>query len=146
MKLPALVVPSVAPWVAPSVAPSVAPWVASGLLAVAVCLALPAGAQAQRPIDLHVRTAADLAQLCGVAPREAGADAKINYCHGFAQGVVDVELAKAGAQKPFCWPSPPPTRSATLAQFVSWARDPAHGAEGAVDGLMHFLSERYPCK
>ena len=117
------------------------------LLAVTACLALPLAAQAQRPITLHVRTAADLADLCGANPKEAGADAKINYCHGFAQGVVDVELAKAGDKKPFCFPSPAPTRTATMAQFVDWTRAlPAHASQGAVDGLMNFLGERYPCK
>ena len=93
-----------------------------------------------------MRTAGDLAELCGANPHEAGADAKINYCHGFAQGVVDVEMQKAGDKKPFCFPSPAPTRSATLALFVTWAHDSAHRSEGAVDGLMHFLGERYPCK
>jgi hypothetical protein len=116
------------------------------LLAVTACLALPLAAQAQRPISLHVRTAGDLAELCSANPREAGSDAKINYCHGFAQGVVDVELAKAGDKKPFCFPSPAPSRTATMAQFVDWARDSSHRSEGAVDGLMHFLADRYPCK
>ncbi len=116
------------------------------LLTLTACLALPLAAHAQRPITLHVRTAGDLAALCGVNPHEAGADAKINYCHGFAQGVVDVELMKAGDKKPFCFPSPAPTRTATMAQFVEWAHDSAHRSEGAVDGLMHFLADRYPCK
>ena len=61
------------------------------LLAAAACLALPLAAQAQRALTLHVRTAGELAALCGANPHESGADAKINYCHGFAQGVVDVE-------------------------------------------------------
>jgi hypothetical protein len=117
------------------------------LLAATACLALPLSAHAQRAISLHARTAGELAELCGANPREAGADAKINYCHGFTQGVVDVELMKAGDKKPFCWPNPPPTRDATLAQFVDWVRAlPAHRSEGSVDGLMQFLAERYPCK
>jgi len=116
-------------------------------LAAAACLALPLAAHAQRPIDLHVRTAGDLAELCSANTREPGGDAKINYCHGFAQGVVDVELMKAGDKKPFCWPNPAPTRTATLGQFVEWARGSSeHRSEGAVDGLMHFLAERYPCR
>jgi hypothetical protein len=117
------------------------------LLAATACLVLPLAAHAQRPISLHVRTAGDLAGLCGVNPKEAGADAKINYCHGFAQGVVDVEQMKAGDKKPFCFPNPAPSRTATMTQFVDWTRAlPAHAGEGAVNGLMHFLAERYPCK
>lgn len=117
------------------------------LLATAACLALPMAAHAQRPIDLHVRTAGDLAELCGANPREPGGEAKINYCHGFAQGVVDVEQMHAGDKKPFCFPSPAPTRAATLGQFVEWVRASSeHRNESAVNGLMHFLAERYPCK
>jgi Rap1a immunity proteins len=116
-------------------------------LLAAACVALPVAAHAQRQISLHARTAGELAELCGVKPRETAADAKINYCHGFAQGVVDAELIKAGDKKPFCWPNPPPSRDATLAQFVDWVRAlPAHSSEGAVEGLMQFLTERYPCK
>ncbi len=117
------------------------------LLAVTACLALPMAAHAQRAISLHARTAGELADLCGANPREPAADAKINYCHGFVQGVVDVELMKAGANKPFCIPNPGPSRTETMAQFVEWVRAlPAHFNEGAVDGLMHFLADRYPCK
>ena len=117
------------------------------LLAATACLALPLAAHAQRAVDLHARTAGDLAELCGANPKTAGADAKINFCHGFTQGVVDVELMKAGDKKPFCFPSPAPSREATLAQFVDWTRAlPAHASANAVDGLMQFLGERYPCK
>ena len=117
------------------------------MLLVAVGLALPAVAHAQQAIALHARTAGDLAELCGANPRSPGGDARINYCHGFAQGVVDVELMKAGATKPFCFPNPVPSRNATLAQFVEWVRgSSARREKNAVDGLMQFLGERYPCK
>ena len=79
-------------------------------------------AWAAQPITLHVRTAGDLAELCGANPREPAADAKINYCHGFAQGVVDLELQHTGDKKLFCFPSPSPSRSATLGEFVEWVR------------------------
>jgi hypothetical protein len=124
-----------------SVAPIVAPVVALA----AVLFALPA--QAQRTLDIRARTAGDLADLCGANPRDPQGDAKINYCHGFAQGAVDVALKQTGDKKPFCFPSPTPTRSATLTEFVNWARAlPAHRPVSAVDGLMQFLGERYPCK
>ena len=111
----------------------------------AILFALPA--HAQRAVDIHVRTAGDLADLCGANPRDAVGDAKINYCHGFAQAAVDVELRHAGDKKPFCFPSPAPTRTATLAEFVNWVRAlPEHRTQGAVDGLLHFLGERFPCK
>ena len=58
---------------------------------------LTSSAWAAQPITLRVRTAGDLAELCGADPKSPGADAKINYCHGFAQGVVDLELLSADA-------------------------------------------------
>jgi hypothetical protein len=117
------------------------------LLALALIAASPLAAQAAQPISLHARTAGDLAELCGANPREAAADAKINYCDGFAQGAIDVELMRAGEKKPFCFPSPAPTRRATMGEFVNWVRAlPAHRSLGAVKGLFDFLGERFPCK
>ena len=114
------------------------------LLALAmILLALPA--HAQRSINIQARTAGDLADLCGANPREPQGDAKINYCHGFAQGAVDVALR--GEKKPFCFPSPTPSRSQTLGEFVNWVKStPAHRSESSLDGLFHFLAERFPCK
>ena len=107
-------------------------------------LVLPAAAHAQREIDLHVRSAGELADLCAANPHAPGADARINYCHGFAQGVVDVELMHG---KPFCLPHPAPTRSATLHLFVDWVRGSSErGSMNPVDGLMQFLSQKYPCQ
>ena len=63
-------------------------------------------APAQRTRDIRARTAGELAELCGANPKDPQADAKINYCHGFAQGAVDVELRQTGDKKPFCFPSP----------------------------------------
>ncbi len=110
-----------------------------------VLLALPA--HAQRSVSIHARTAGDLAGLCGANPRDAIGDARINYCHGFAQGAVDVELRHAGAKKLFCFPNPAPSRTVTLNEFVNWVRaTPARRNESAIDGLFHFLAERFPCR
>jgi hypothetical protein len=118
-------------------------------LAPALLLAALSGSAtwAAQPLTLRVRTAGDLAELCGANPKEPAADAKINYCHGFAQGAVDVEVRRAGDKKPFCFPSPAPTRTATLTEFVNWARAlPDHRNMNALDGLFAFLAERFPCK
>lgn len=118
------------------------------LLIAAACAApllVPAASHAQRAISLHVRTAEDLAQLCAANPRSPIGDAQVNFCHGFAQGVADTML---GLQRnPFCFPNPPPTRAATLAQFVDWVKaDPDHAKLPAARGLAIFLRERFPCK
>ena len=55
-----------------------------------------AGAQAAEPITIRTNTAGELADTCGVNPREPGADARLNFCRGFAQGAIDVELSHAG--------------------------------------------------
>jgi hypothetical protein len=98
------------------------------------------------PVALHVRTAGELAELCGANPRAPEADAKINYCHGFAQAAVDLELEHSGDKKPFCFPSPPPSRTATLIEFANWVRAlPEHRTLPATEGLFKFLAERFPC-
>jgi hypothetical protein len=120
---------------------------ATTLLATALLLATslstgPAHAQAPGP---HVRTAGDLAALCGSDPREPGGAARVNYCDGFAQGAVDVELRHA-TTKPFCIP-PGTKREVTLHEFATWARaEPSRASDDATSGLFHFLAERYPCK
>nr|WP_294525992.1 Rap1a/Tai family immunity protein [uncultured Rhodopila sp.] len=115
------------------------------LVLAGVALSLPAWSA--EPVALHVRSAGDLAELCGANPRAPEADAKINYCHGFAQAAVDLELAHAGDRKPFCFPSPPPSRTATLNEFASWVRaNPERRTLPPFEGLFRFLGERFPCR
>ena len=57
-------------------------------------------------MSLHARTAGDLAELCGANPRDPQGDAKINYCHGFAQGVVDRRTAACRRQEAVLLPQP----------------------------------------
>lgn len=116
------------------------------LLAVLVVTALPLAAQAApRTIDLHARTAGELAAMCGANPREPGADAKINYCHGFAQGALDVNMHYA--KQAICLPSPAPNRTATLREFEGWVRAKSErGRMSAAGGLIRFMQERFPCK
>ncbi len=110
-----------------------------------ILLALPA--QAQKGVNLQARTAGDLAELCGTNPKDPLGDAKINFCHGFAQGVITDELRRNEEKKPFCFPSSPPTRSATMNEFVNWVRaNPERKTLPAIDGLLRFRGERFPCK
>ncbi len=112
---------------------------------IGILLALPA--QAQRSVSLQARTTGELADLCAASPRDALGDAKINYCHGFAQGAIQADIRRTEGKKAFCFPSPPPTRTATMNEFVNWVRaQPDHKTPPAVEGLFQFLGERYPCK
>ena len=110
-------------------------------------LLLSASVWAAQPIVLQARTAGDLAALCAADPSSAGSDAKINFCHGFAQGAVDDRLHMATDKKPFCFPNPAPSRTSTMRDFVAWVRGaPENRDLPVLDGLFKFLGERYPCK
>jgi Rap1a immunity proteins len=111
----------------------------------AVLFASPA--LAQRGVVLQARTAGELAELCAANPKDPQGDAKINFCHGFAQGAILVEQRRTEGKKLFCFPSPAPTRTATMGEFVSWVRaSPEHRTPSAIEGLFQFLGDRYPCK
>jgi hypothetical protein len=113
----------------------------------AALLTAPLAAQAAQTINLQAKTSNDLAELCGANPKEPAADAKINFCHGFAQGVIDMEIRRGGEKKTFCFASPTPTRTATMTEFTNWVRSlPAHRTLGSIDGLLQFLGQRFPCK
>jgi hypothetical protein len=112
----------------------------------AALLATPQ-ALAQRGINIQARTAGELADLCAANPKDAQGDAKINFCLGYGQGALSTELRTAEGKKTFCFPSPAPTRLATMTQFAEWVRAlPDHKSLPAVDGFFRFLSERFPCK
>jgi Rap1a immunity proteins len=116
------------------------------LLAVLATGLIASAAWAAQPISIRANTAGDLAEDCGVNPREPAADAKLNFCVGFAQGAIDVELHYAGDKKPFCIPKPGPTREATMSEFASWVRAiPERRSMAAAPGLFKFLRERFPC-
>jgi len=117
------------------------------ILVAALVMAAPIGpGHAAQQISFHVRTAGDLADLCAPPANAPGTDAKLNYCDGFAQGAVALQLKLAGDKKPFCIP-PGTGRRATMVQFSEWVRAlPAHRGLEATDGLFQFLGERFPCK
>ncbi len=104
-------------------------------------------AREPRSITLQARTAGDLAALCASDPGTPGADAKINFCHGFAQGAVDDRMQTAGEKKPFCFPNPTPSRSTTMKEYVGWVRaSPGNLDLPVLEGLFRFMGQRFPCK
>jgi hypothetical protein len=90
-----------------------------------------------------------LVELCTATPDNAIGTAAVNFCEGFAQGAILVEMQNMAAfrgPKLFCMPNPPPSRNGALSEFVNWARaSPDRMAATSTDGLFRFLSERYPC-
>ncbi len=98
-------------------------------------------------VTIRTNTAGELADICGTNPRERAADAKLNFCRGFAQGAIDVELHHDGDKKTFCFPKPAPTRAETMNQFVAWVHAlPDRRSMPSAEGLFKFLDERFPCK
>jgi hypothetical protein len=110
-----------------------------------------AGAQAPQPTTRRVpHTVSDLAEICAIPPESPEFSAASFFCRGFLAGAGQYHgaLHPAGGSRPplFCAPDPPPTLLSAANAFVAWARaNPQHGGEAAVDGLMRFAVQTYPC-
>jgi len=106
-----------------------------------------AGAWAAQGIDIRAQTAGELAELCTANPREPAADAKLNFCLGFAQGAIDLDLQHAGDKKPFCIPRPGPSRRETMTQFARWVGEASdRRSMSAAPAVVRFMGDRFPCK
>jgi hypothetical protein len=120
-------------------------WIAGAALA----LLGPSAAFAVTEANFDLKSTGDLVELCSAVPDNGLGTAAVNFCEGYLQGAVTVEMLNMAGfrgSKLFCLPSPPPTRAATISEFVNWARaEPDRFAPSPTDGLFRFLSERYPC-
>lgn len=114
-----------------------------------LCAMLPIEGHALTESNFSARTTGDLIELCDPTSDSAVANAGVNFCHGFAQGAVSVEMQSQmtpRSVKLFCMPDPLPSRTETIHEFVVWARASAdRTALTSTDGLMRFLGERFPC-
>jgi hypothetical protein len=95
------------------------------------------------------RTVRDLIAICAPELSDPMMTGAVNFCHGYAEGAVDVEEAheaQRGARKLFCLPTPPPPRGSELTSFISWANEqPARLDMPAIDGMFIYLAGKYPC-
>lgn len=123
--------------------------------ALATVLAAPAFAQVMPPAHQEsgfpVRNAGDLATLCAAKAPDTRMAAKLNFCFGYAQGVVSLEQERALANKPdarkVCFPSPAPSRASTMEAYAKWVHaTPANANMPAAESVMKYLTERFPCK
>jgi Ssp1 endopeptidase immunity protein Rap1a len=118
-------------------------------VAVALVLLASGAPRAATEANFGPNTTGDLVELCTAIPDNAMGTAAVNFCEGFAQGAVLVEMQNQVAfrgPRLFCMPNPPPSRNQALSEFVNWARSsPDRLAQSSTDGLFRFLSERYPC-
>jgi hypothetical protein len=117
--------------------------------AAALVLLAPCAPHAATEANFDAKTTGDLVALCGATPDNGVGTAAINFCEGYIQGAVTVEMLNMTAfrgSKLFCLPNPPPTRSQAISGFVSWARTaPDRMTQSATDGFFRFISEQYPC-
>ena len=67
--------------------------------AVLTAITLTVPAEAQRVTLLQARTAGELADLCAANPKEPLGDAKINFCHGYAQGAISGGHSSRGREE-----------------------------------------------
>ena len=73
-------------------------------------------------MNIQARTAGELAELCAANPKDPLGDAKINFCHGFAQGAIHGRAPSLRGQEGVLFPKPSADRTATMSEFVSWVR------------------------
>lgn len=96
------------------------------------------------PVGINIRTAGDLAVACSAKPVSPSNAALLNFCNGFAQGVVQTERLNPEGSK-ICLPIPAPKRS-DMKEFATWVMaDAARKKKGASAGFIRFMSEQYPC-
>jgi hypothetical protein len=116
----------------------------AGLIVTGVTAAAAAVSETQFP----PRTVADLIAICDPAKDDPLLTAAVNFCHGYAEGAVDVEEAHEaqGARRLFCLPTPRPPRGSELTSFIAWANARSPRLEmPAIDGMFIYLAGRYPC-
>ncbi|MBN9511336.1 MAG: hypothetical protein J0I21_19795 [Alphaproteobacteria bacterium] len=115
-----------------------------------VALALAAPAYAVTADNFPPKTTRDLLALCSASANDPLAAAAINFCHGFAQGAVAVQIENDAAERIsqhlFCLPSPRPAFQQAVQMFNAWAAaHPANLDGPPADGFFQFLRDTYPC-
>ncbi len=113
------------------------------------------GASAQTPPTAaahvtDVRTVSDLASVCQPSSTGVVRLESIAYCQGFitAAGQYHASLNPPGrSSRPmFCPPDPRPTVAQAGVAFAAWAgANPGRAGEPALDGLLRWAGETYPC-
>jgi hypothetical protein len=121
--------------------------IAAAFLALAPLAAAQSPQSATRGVP---HTVAELAEICAIPQGAADYTAASFFCRGFLAGVGQYHGALHPVGSPrrpiFCVPDPPPTLLSAANAFVAWARaNPQHGGEAAVDGLVRFAEQAWPC-
>lgn len=111
-------------------------------------LALALSAHAAEPQHYALKTAGDLARLCGTPAAEKEAATALAFCHGVLAGAYGYfTTATPAADRFVCPPNPAPTRTQVANGFVAWLKArPQFNNDGAIDALFRYAAEAFPCK
>jgi len=123
---------------------------ATALGALVAAAALGA-ARAEEERHFLLDTAGDLARLCGTSTDSPLFGAAIHMCHGYLLGVHHFHEALSAEveESVYCVDDvePTPTRDEVTADFVTWMdANPAAAEAEALDGLLQWASQAYPCQ
>ena len=118
----------------------------ASLVALAVLVTAQAPPPKAKPsFSINVRTAGDLAAACTLKPANQRDVAILNFCNGFAQGVLQTNQQSDSPTK-ICFPTPPPKRSETMAEFSRWiVADISRKTMLASTAFLQFMTGRFPC-
>jgi hypothetical protein len=107
--------------------------------------AAPPKSPTPAPASVNIRTASDLADACTVTPNSKTSFARLNFCNGFAQGILQTNGQNPSGTK-ICMPSPSPKRSVTMKEFASWVRaDVSRKDDLASVAFLQFMAGRFAC-
>ncbi|HEX5326850.1 MAG TPA: Rap1a/Tai family immunity protein [Acetobacteraceae bacterium] len=115
------------------------------------CLAAALSGSAHAAVtedNFQLRNAGDLVAVCSADPSDRLMTAAVNFCHGFAIGVLRTlqDQQTAMRSKLFCITEPPPTRSETITRFVEWAKSrPDVLQQKPEDAVLAYLRAQFPC-
>jgi hypothetical protein len=98
--------------------------------------------------NYQLRDAADLVSICSVAQNDPNYPNAVGFCHGVLTGAFRYyEATVTSANRFVCAPTPTPTRTKVMNDFVTWARShAANMKDPPIDTLFRYLAETYPCK
>jgi hypothetical protein len=115
---------------------------------VTLVMVMPSAAHTATEANFDAKSTGDLVEVCSATPDNGMGTAALNFCAGYMQGAVTVEMLNMAAfrgPKLFCLPNPPPTRTQVMGEFVNWARAaPDRITQTATDGLFRFLRRVAP--
>jgi hypothetical protein len=114
----------------------------------AAALSLALSAQAASPNHYALRSAGDLAGICGTQSSDSDYATALAFCHGFLAGSYGYFTASTPAAERFiCPPDPAPSRAQVGNGFVAWMKArPQFSNDGAIDALFRYAAEAFPCK